>query len=331
MLLSVIIPSYNHEQFVVSAIRAAAKIDIEDKEIIVIDDGSRDASVSVIREFIGSKGSGSNIRLIARENHGLVKTLNEGLLIARGKYFYVVASDDIPIPEGIKSLVRNLENNEDLQFALGNALFMNSETQCIFKPAYGESHQRFFALPDDRRQEEMFLHYPQPILLQATVFKTSTLKEIDGWREDIVSDDFSMFLRLFSRLNAVGKSFAYQPEVMTCFYRRHETNISAHLERQFMTIDQALTHLCPTEWLDAAYLRNFIGHGITAIKRGELFLFIHFFRTSVAHIGLLRWLRAASPALLDTLATSFSRRFAYNVEILVAHEPAITVIAHSYE
>src|ERR1039458_1359501 len=118
MLLSIIIPSYNHARFVVSTIQAAARIDVQDKEIIVIDDGSPDASSSVIREYIASKGKDSNIRLIARENRGLVKTLNEGLSIARGRYFYLVASDDIPIPEGICSLVNRIENNGDLQFSL---------------------------------------------------------------------------------------------------------------------------------------------------------------------------------------------------------------------
>lgn len=127
MLLSIVIPSYNHERFVLSTIQAAARIAILSKEIIVIDDGSSDASTSIIREYIASKGASNNIRLIARENRGLVKTLNEGLSISRGKYFYVVASDDIPIPEGISNLVNHLENNGALQFVLGNALFMDSE------------------------------------------------------------------------------------------------------------------------------------------------------------------------------------------------------------
>ncbi len=277
MLLSIVIPSYNHARFVISTLRAAARIDIHDKEIILIDDGSTDASASVIREYIASKGTGNNIRLIARENRGLVKTLNEGLAMAQGKYFYLVASDDIPISEGVCSLVNHLENNGDLQFALGNALFMDSEYQREFQPTYGEAHRRFFALPYDRRQKEMFLHYPQPILLQATVFKTSALKDIGGWREDIISDDFSLFLRLFSQLKNVGKDFAYQPDVMTCFYRRHEANSGANVERQFMTVDQALTHLCPTEWRDAAYLRNFANLGIMAVKGGKLSLAVRFF------------------------------------------------------
>jgi len=327
MLLSIIIPSYNHERFVVSTMEASARIDVKDKEIIVIEDGSPDTSASLIREYITRNASNNITRLIQRENRGLVKTLNEGLSIARGKYFYVVASDDVPIPAGISSLVNHLENNGNLQFVLGNALSMSSEYQGKFEPTYGEAHRRFFDLPYDRRRKEMFHHYPQPILLQTTVFTTSALKNIGGWREDIISDDFSLFLRLFSQLKNVGMDFAYHPDVFTCFYRRHEANISSNLERQFMTIVQALTQLCPTEWQDAAYLRNLADIGITAVKRGEIGLAARLFDSTVAHIGLLRSLRAAGPALIDSLLARFSRRL--RPRIVVTHEPAASAIYHS--
>jgi glycosyltransferase involved in cell wall biosynthesis len=329
MLLSVIIPSYNHEQFVVSTMEASAGIAVQEKEIIVIEDGSLDNSASLIREYITRNASSKNIRLIGRENRGLVKTLNEGLSIARGKYFYVVASDDVPIPAGISNLVNHLENDGNLQFAMGNALIMNSEYQGRFEPAYGEAHRRFFDLPYDKRRKEMFLHYPQPILLQAAVFTTSALKAMGGWREDLISDDFSLFLRLFSQPKNVEMDFTYQPDVFTCFHRRHDANSSSNLERQFTTIVQALTQLCPTEWQDAAFLRHLADIGITAVKRGEIDLAARLLDSTVANIGLLRSLRAAGPALTDSLLARLSRRL--RPRIVVTHEPAASVITHLHE
>jgi hypothetical protein len=131
-----------------------------------------------------------------------------------------------------------------------------------------------------------------------------------------------MFLMLFSQLKNVGKDFAYQPDVIACFYRRHEANISRNLERQFMMIDEVLTHLCPTEWRDAAYLKNFAGHAIAAVRSGKLFLAERFFHATVAHMGLLRWLRAAGPALIDSLTNMLSNRLTR--KILILHEPAAT-------
>ena len=307
MLLSILIPSYNHEQFVLTTIQAAASIDIRDKEIIVIDDGSTDGSANAVREYLASRNLGDTVRLASRENRGLVKTLNEGLSLAHGKFLYVVASDDIPIPEGIRGLVDNLDKNPSQQFVMGNALFMESEDQREFRATYGAAHKRFFALPFEQRHREMFLHYPH-IYLQATVFKTSALRAIGGWREDIISDDFSLFLRMFSQLKDVGKDFAFRPEIMACFYRRHQTNVSRNLERQFMTVEQALTALCPPELRDAAYFRNCAAHGLTAVQSGKVSVAGRFIRSTIAKTGPIGLVRAAVSELVETITKGDARR-----------------------
>lgn len=329
MLLSVIIPSYNHEQFILSTIKAAVNIDIQNKEIIVIDDGSSDASIRVIRDYIADKDASYNIKFVARENRGLVKTLNEGLSIAKGKYLYLVASDDIPIPEGIVSLVNILETDRGLQFVMGNALVMYSEQQREFTPTYGENHRRFFALPWDKRHKEMFLNYPQPILLQATVFKTSTLNAIGGWREDIVVDDFSLFLRMFSRFHDVGQDFGFHPEIMACFYRQHQTNSFRNIERQFMMVEQALTQLCPAEWRDEAIFRNFRIHGVGALREGRLLLASQFLLSTVTRIGLARSMPISAVEFCKALIAKLSKNHAKKFESLVIHEPAAATISHS--
>ena len=322
MLLSILIPSHNHEQFVLSTIQAAARIDVADKEIIVIDDGSSDSSVRVIREYIASLNTSANIQFIARENRGLVKTLNEGLSISRGKYFYAVASDDIPIPEGVAALLKILQNDDDLQFALGNALYMDSEEQREFRPAYGEAHRRFFALPYEQRRKQMYLRYPQPILLQATVFRTSALKSMNGWREDIVVDDFSLFLRMLSQLKQVGKDFAYHPEIMACFYRQHPSNSYRNLMRQFTMVEQALAKLSPPEWRDAALFRNFALHGLHALRTRKARLFAEMFYSTVRHMGVLRFLRALVSESGGMMRYALSRRRRVDeAGSTVIHEP----------
>jgi glycosyltransferase involved in cell wall biosynthesis len=288
MLLSIIIPSYNHEQFILSTLKAATEIGIPDKEIIVIDDGSTDSSTHVISEYIASQGRGINIRLVTRENRGLVKTLNEGLSLSQGEYFYLVASDDIPIPDGVTHLVNILQNNRALQFVLGNAQFIGPGHQVESIPVYGEAQRAFFALPCETRQKEMFMNYPNPLLLQATVFRKSALDAIGGWREDIVSDDFSLFLRMFSMLENPGHDFEYLPEIMVCFYRMHQTNTFRNFQRQFMTVEQAIVELCPRKWWHEAVFRNFATYGLGALRKGEISMFIKFFRRTLMRLGVVR-------------------------------------------
>jgi glycosyltransferase involved in cell wall biosynthesis len=327
MLLSIIIPSFNHEQFVINTLKAADRIEIDDKEIIVIDDGSSDSSVLVIRDFLASDDAKVKFTLITRENRGLVKTLNQGLAIASGKYVYIVASDDIPIPAGICSLVSLLESRETLQFALGNALMMDSEYQSEFIPTYGEAHRRFFALPYNKRHKELFLRYPNPLLLQATVFRSSILKDIGGWREDIISDDLSLFLRLLSQLRNVGTDFVFQPQILACFYRQHGANISKNQERQFKTVGQALMHLCPVELKDSVSIRHYADISITAVKNRRLLLAARLFYSRIDDLGLFRWLRAAGPAFEAFFMIRISRALSHTA--LVEHEPAISMISNS--
>lgn len=329
MLLSIVIPSYNHERFVLSTIRAAARIPIQDKEITVIDDGSSDGSVHSIRQYLENPDKAANIRFIARENRGLVKTLNEGLALSTGKYFYGVASDDIPIPEGISRLIEILEGNSSLQFVLGNALFMESEEQTEFSPVYGDAHADFFRLSPDRLCRELFRHYPHPLLLQSTLFTKAALIDLGGWREDITLDDYSLFIRLFSRFNRVGEAFEYHPEIMACFYRRHQANISRNVARQFITVDQALTLLCPPEWRDAALLRNSVAHGVTALEIGKPLLAANLVHSTARRVGLLRSVRASISELRDFIIFGFTRSSSGRVSSSVRHEPAINSIGPS--
>lgn len=323
MILSIIIPSYNHKDFVLKTLGAALAIPIEEKEIIIIDDGSSDDSPRVIRDFIKHEKVDGKATLIARENRGLVKTLNEGLAMAQGKYLYGVASDDIPIPEGITSLVGKLEKDSGMQFAMGNALILTSEGQRTFRCTYGGIHRRFFSLPIEQRRRELFLHYPQPLLLQTTVFRSSALVAMNGWREDLISDDFALFLRLFSRLEEGGTEFGFYPEIMACFYRVHATNISKNVSRQFMTIDQTLTEPCPHELLDAAYFQNFVAQVNVALMSGEKSQILPILRSTIARIGLGRMINVAALEVVSSLTVGLSRHIARRHSSTIEHEPPV--------
>jgi glycosyltransferase involved in cell wall biosynthesis len=267
MLLSIVIPSYNHRDFVLKTIRAALAIDIADKEIFVIDDGSTDGSAQVIRAFVSKLSSQHSVTLIARENRGLVATLGEGLGLAHGAYFYGVASDDIPNPDGIVQLIEILERETSLQFAMGNVLYMESESQTEFHSAYGDSHKRFFSLAPGQREREIFLNYPQPLLLQGTVFRRAALVEMGGWRSDIKLDDMATFIRLLSRYPRHESEFCFRPDIVACLYRRHDTNVSRNVERQYRLVEEVIDKLSPPQWRDLALLKNLVGHATIAVNQ----------------------------------------------------------------
>ena len=90
-LVSVIIPVYNTEEFVEEAVRSIMNQTLQEIEIIVINDGSTDGSLSIIERLAKED---KRIRTYTQQNQGLSATRNKGNEYAQGKYIYFMDSDD---------------------------------------------------------------------------------------------------------------------------------------------------------------------------------------------------------------------------------------------
>jgi teichuronic acid biosynthesis glycosyltransferase TuaG len=111
-LVSVIIPSHNHEKFVSEAIESVLGQDFDDLELIIVDDASTDASKQIIQKY---EEEDARVRLILHEtNRGISKTMNDGIAIAQGKYLAYIASDDVWKKDKLTKQLAVLESNEDL-------------------------------------------------------------------------------------------------------------------------------------------------------------------------------------------------------------------------
>jgi glycosyltransferase involved in cell wall biosynthesis len=248
-MLTIIIPSYNHEQYIIDCLSAACEVDIPGKRIIVIDDGSTDGSVQKVRNYLESKQSNC-VDLICKNNSGLVSSLNIGLSMADTEFLYLVASDDIPTPLGISKCVRELQKNASCQFCIGGGeiFFENSHTI----PIYGEQHDEFFKMDKEKRDKEIFLNYPSPVLLQSTVFRVKALVQIGGWDANLILDDYPTFVKLLRSFPKVDQDFVYKPEYPVVKYRYHGVNSFKNVYRQFSMVKQTLEQMAPRELQDQA-------------------------------------------------------------------------------
>lgn len=95
-LVSIVIPCYNDEQYVCDAIASAREQTYQNVEIIVVDDGSTDASCERVSEIDDSR-----VKLIRSENHGACHARNLGLARACGDYIQFLDADDLLDPEKI--------------------------------------------------------------------------------------------------------------------------------------------------------------------------------------------------------------------------------------
>jgi succinoglycan biosynthesis protein ExoO len=100
-LFSVIIPAYNTEKYIAQAIESVLQQTITDLEIIVINDGSNDATEEIVRSF-----NDSRINLFVNHtNIGLIGTLNRGLREAQGEWIALLDADDWYAPQRLEKLL----------------------------------------------------------------------------------------------------------------------------------------------------------------------------------------------------------------------------------
>lgn len=270
-MFTIVIPSYNHEKYIVDCLDAISRLDIDGLRIIVIDDGSADNTPHIVRKYIENHGS-SAIELICKKNSGLVSSLNLGLQLVNTEFVYFVASDDVPRPEGLQKCLDLLMVNPSLRFCIGGGdnFFDDVITDETLTPVYRDQHKDFFFAHPVQRAQKIFLDYPAPLLLQSVVFRASALRDIGGWDPHLLWDDYPTFVKLLSRFPNLGVDFIYCPEVKVIYYRHHGNNSYKNLPKQFLMVQQAMKMLAP-EKLKAKAVGNAVAfYSLMALRSADV-------------------------------------------------------------
>ncbi|HNU09464.1 MAG TPA: glycosyltransferase family A protein, partial [Pyrinomonadaceae bacterium] len=121
--VTVVVPSYNHARFVERTLRSIFAQTLAPKNLIVIDDGSKDESVAVIEQTLRDCPFASE--LIVRENRGLCATLNEALSKTDSEYFAYISSDDLWFPGFLSSRSRMLNERPKAVLAYGYSFLID--------------------------------------------------------------------------------------------------------------------------------------------------------------------------------------------------------------
>ena len=108
--VSVVMPVYNAERYLREAVESILNQTFTDFEFIIIDDGSTDGSLKILREYADKD---PRIRLISRENRGITPTLNEGIDLARGEYIARMDADDVSLPERFARQMAYMEEHPE--------------------------------------------------------------------------------------------------------------------------------------------------------------------------------------------------------------------------
>lgn len=166
MKLTIVIPVYNVEDYIRGTLDSIynQKVDEQLFEVIVVNDGTPDNSMDIVKEFAVVH---SNLSMINQQNQGLSAARNAGIKVAKGDYIWVVDSDDCVTENSIVEAFAIIKKHHDVDmfcFDLyeqrGKKLMPTSLfTKASYQKYYGEVHDGYFycrKLPTGVSQKFLF-------------------------------------------------------------------------------------------------------------------------------------------------------------------------------
>lgn len=243
-LVSVLVPAYNHEAYVQRCLDSVLEEPYPAKEIVIIDDGSTDATGQRIAEWIALHGDEVPVEYVQRGNKGIVATLNELAARARGDFLRLGASDDYLLPGGLQAQVDYLMTHPGKWAVIGDTEVVDRQGYRLHESGMRDLHHADKALyyTDDGIRRAVITQWA--IGGPVTLVRRRALETVAGWTEGLRFDDWDFFLRLAAH-DAIGFI-----DRNVCAYRIHGANVSrtrdarARIHNLVEARDVAIRRLC---------------------------------------------------------------------------------------
>lgn len=217
-LVSICIALYNHEKFIVKLLDSARDDTYENKEIVLINDGSKDNSDSVVQKWIEKNKENINIKYTSRKNVGLSKTINELIDTSDGKYLILIASDDYLINNTISERVNILEHNPHKLMLIADAIVVNDNNEMIYESGnfgfHGGNKQNYFN--DKTLKKEILFNWA--VVGSVYMFNRDIYDIVGRYDSSIVLEDWDYAVR------AVAKDLIIFYDEKVAAYRLHDNN-----------------------------------------------------------------------------------------------------------
>lgn len=202
-LVTIVCLCYNHERFVAEAIDSVLKQTYPRIQLIVIDNGSTDGSVSAIRQFIKDK---PEILYVGNDyNKGSCRAFNEALLLAKGAYVIDLAADDVLHPERVARGVEvftKAGNEYGVHFT--DAAIISEEG--VFLHTHSDKYPHA-SIPQGDIYTDVIKSYF--ICTPTMMFRRAVLDELHGYDETLAFEDFDFWIR-----SARMVKYIYTPEAL---------------------------------------------------------------------------------------------------------------------
>jgi glycosyltransferase involved in cell wall biosynthesis len=219
-LVSMIIPVYNGQSYIVDHLRCFLAQTYSNIELIIVDDGSTDDTVKIIKEEVQD----SRIKVISVDHGGMSRARNAGLLECSGTYITFVDSDDFISKLYVVDLLQPLINNINCSVSIGKF----STSSVINEGAF--SHSATFTAVGPREALRIMLYQERgsDVSVWGKMYKRTEVESLT-FVPDLVFEDFEYTLRLFTEMTSDRK---------VCFV---DSNVYLYIQRPNSIMHRELT------------------------------------------------------------------------------------------
>lgn len=295
--ISIVIPAYNEEKVIANTIEGLLETKYPNKEIIFVDDGSKDSTLSIASRYK------DQIRVLHKENGGKATALNYGMVYAKGEIVVIVDADTIIGRNSLKEIVKGFEVNEHVAAVAGNIKVRNRNnllTKC-------QALEYITGIQIIRRAFDIFGSITiVPGALGA--FKKSFLLEAGAYGKDTIVEDFDQTIKLLKAgliTQGSSKATAYTeaPNTLTDFVaqrkrwyrgniqvlRRHSDALTnprfGYLQRlslPYLFLGMVVTPIIGFIATINAIIGVIMGDGLYILQISLIFVVVHYLMTALA-------------------------------------------------
>ncbi len=209
-LVSVIVPSFNQGRFIEETITSALAQDYRPLEVLVLDGGSTDGTLSVLEGYSGA----SELKVWSEPDDGVVDAVNKGLQKACGEILAIQSSDDVYVPGAIAAAVDALQAHPEAGMVFGDVEHIDDLSRVT-----GRDVLTAFSLAEYLGR---LTYIPQP----SAFFRAAVSRSVGGWRAEVsYAADADFWIRIALRYPVV------KIDRTLARYRYHPGQRDKHFDR----------------------------------------------------------------------------------------------------
>jgi len=238
-------PVHNAQQFLQGAITSILGQTHARLELVIVDDGSTDASFEIARDCAARD---PRVRVFRHEqNRGIVPTRNAAFASAdpASKYFAIMDADDISLADRLERQVAFLEAHAEHALVGGNTIIIDERGSEIGRRTYPSEHERIVGV----------MGRYNPIAQPTVMLRRSALREVGHYREEYPRcEDYDLWMRIAARFKVANLS-AFTLKYRLSANQQKRTHLkellrfTLRIQRQWLFVDPFFRPLNVLYWL----------------------------------------------------------------------------------